>query len=571
MEITTLMIYKDPGYVENGIEKPGTDDVLPSPYFESTTISYYPGSKEIFRRLKIKLSYEDLIQCSYLKMIITGSNGRKSTYYGWIDSIEYATDDASDPVTIVNWHVDPWRTYLGSAVFGAGVITRRTADDTIPPQDYSHQYVQISDSNVLINNDTSGVYWIIMNVNCKLDSTEEYSGIRTITFPVAKSGQPLYISDGSTAYLCPTIDQLLQGNIAKYFGIDQANVYGAWISPIAPCTVIPETIGGHYCYDLSGNWLAYKRNSIQGSSSSYGWFVRIALSNAYIARLAVVDPTTPATTIHTSDTEAYVITDFDGQPIGTLPWGMKINAYSYRVVVADTSAYISIRFLQGSSDDPIEAPSEGLEINIPLKSMPIPENAYSAYIYSGQAEYDRVTMEVNRNSTLQSGIAGTANSGVQGALSGAIMGGMAGAVGGPIGIGAGAAIGAVTSMLGQAISTGADYAISGDTNAKLLEATKTYQANQANSLMLPGSGVDWIIHGQNISIITLEWDAYSKAQRQADIDQYGAHVYEPKSDCSDLIAAKGPIQIRNLIVTGSIPPYVKQYFINIFDKGVVIK
>ena len=150
------------------------------------------------------------------------------------------------------------------------------------------------------------------------------------------------------------------------------------------------------------------------------------------------------------------------------------------------------------------------------------------------------------------------------------MGAMAGSVLGPLGMGVGALIGGVTSALGGAITTSANYAYQTGAYADEMTRINDYKAaRQTNSLYFVGGGFDCLNNGiEGIHLVKLTFDDYSLTQRENDLELYGATVSEPMESCQSLVNTGGPLQIVNLTVRGDIPVEAKQFFRTRFAKGV---
>lgn len=89
---------------------------------------------------------------------------------------------------------------------------------------------------------------------------------------------------------------------------------------------------------------------------------------------------------------------------------------------------------------------------------------------------------------------------------------------------------------------------------------------------MQGNGFDAVRNGvQAPAIIRMTYDDYSVEQWENNISIYGATVSEPRSSCSSLIRAGGPLRIDNLEVTGDIPNPARAYIRDAFRKGVILK
>ncbi len=557
MTSATVEIWKDTGYTEGCMEVPKTSSTLSNPDFTFSGLEI--SSSSLFSEVKVKDDFESLYDCSYLRMTLEMNNGDDVTVYGWIDSVSVGSDSASSPMTRIQWHVDMWRTYISKVTFGSGIVKRRPSIGDIPPQPYGNRYtIAKTPRDILPDND---VKWVFLNVTRTVASQagDSYTTTHCYCYPVNITDAELNYQGEASGDISiinfPSLYQTVIGMFDEWLKIDPDAIFSAFISPVPPA---PASASGNV-WTMTG-WKATLIN--ESTSSPFGAFAVWTSDYSY--------PKQSFTTMAlTTDTDTYTITDLDRVPIGSLPWGISVSGGTYRIVNCDTSMYIKIWFtgsLTGVTFAEGSQPSNGLEFNIPLKALGVTSNAKSSYVYSGQQEFDREQMAIQREQAMQSGFANMGNQAVQGAAAGAMLG----ALGGPVGMAGGAAIGAVSSAVGGAIGTTADYFIQGAANDKMMAATIRQKAHQTASLMLPSAGYEWLEYGHAPQLIPVQWDDYSITQRAQDMQLYGAHVDEPRTSCQDLLTAGGPLQIANLVVTGSVPVQAKTYIKQRLANGVRI-
>ena len=554
MTTASLDIWKDTGYTEGCLEVPKTTSTLPNPDYSFDGLEISTSS--LFSEVKVRGEFAALFECSYLRMSIEMNNGDDVTVYGWIDSVAVGSDSAGSPMTRIQWHVDLWRSYISKVALGSGIVKRRTAEGTLPAQPYGPRYSLAGTPRQLIA--ASTIRWVFVNCTQMVDSKaitktlcypvdSAYPDERLVGCVTSPTVDPLY---------APSFSETMYGKYDELFGMDPDAIYSAFISPVAPCEY---TIQGDVYIPTGGGWVGEVFTSIDGESIGAWVNNPSSFAATYTARKF-------STMAQTTDITSYIVTDFDHEPVGALPWGISVSGGSYRIVNCDTSMYLSIRFTSSVSDFD-DAPLNGLEYNIPLKTIAAATNAKSSYLYSGQQELDRQQMALQREQALLSGTANTANQAIQGAMSGALIGGIST---GGLGLLPGALIGGVSSAVGSSISTAADYAISGMINDKLMDATISQKAQQTPSLTLPSSGTDWVVFGAMPELVPFQWDDYSVTQRSQDMALYGAHVDEPRASCQSLLTAGGPLQIANCTVTGSVPVQAKRYIKDRLSNGVRI-
>lgn len=574
MTSATVRIWRDCGFTEGTLEVPSKTSSLPS-YQYSFSLPAVPR-EDLFNSFRVKHAYEDLYDCNYLQVTYDMNNGDDVTVYGWIDAVRCISDTAGSPNTLIEWHTDLWRTFLSRASFGAGVVTKRPASGTVPPQTYSNMTQLKTGDPIALMPSSETIMWAY----CNLTTGTDTKTTTTYCWPVNPSQTEfqytvVYLFKSGAA---PSYTQTVTGAFDELLGVDPDAIYGCWLSPIAPA---PATVVKQSDTKTTVTMLPWGL-FVGASCTVFQYFAGSALG-----LLDHYPEQTTSVSAQTTDTEVFAVTDLDGMPVYSLPWGVPVTKSVVRTVNADTSMYITIRFINDSFSDNIDAGANGLTCSIPLKSIPMSSNAKSAYVYSGQQEYDRESMNIARNQALVSNITslmtGTANNAVMASLgnsktdqSGRYM---LNSSGKPIPTGSGAVStatkagmsipGASLLTMGTGIvGTEIDYFATGYFNDRTMDATMDYKAHQTSTLTLPGSGIDWILHGRVPMLVKLKWDSYSIAQRDSDIALYGISVREPTSDCTALINKGGPMRIQNLNVTGSIPPGAKHYFRERFAQGV---
>lgn len=558
MTSATVEIWKDTGYTEGCMEVPKTSSTLSDPDFTFSGLEISTSS--LFSEVKVKEDFESLYDCSYLRMTLEMNNGDDVVVYGWIDSVSVGSDSASSPMTRIQWHVDMWRTYISQVTFGSGIIKRRTAEGDLPTQPYTSRYSMAKTPRELFPE--SDWIWVYLNYTYTETSGDtSFTKTNTMCYPVDPNDitKQIIIFGLTASYIgkCPSYVNTVEGSFDELLGLDPDAVYGAFLSPVPPGPVSVEPTSKNW-YTIPG-WANMQFKKISDTSGFYTFRRSGDEGDPY----ALQSFTTMA---QTTDTTSYILTDMDRQPVGVLPWGIAVNGGTYRIVNCDTTMYLSLRFNASSGNIDGMQPVNGLEFTIPMKTIGVTSNAKSSYIYSGQQELDREQMAIQRTQALQSGLVNIGNQAVQGALSGGILG----ALGGPGGVALGAAVGAGSSIIGSAIGTAGEYAISGIANDKMMDATLRQKAQQTSYMTMPSAGQDWVYNGHVPQLIPFQWDDYSITQRAQDMQLYGAHVDEPRTSCQDLLMAGGPLQIANLVVTGSVPVQAKTYIKQRLANGVRI-
>ena len=542
MASATVSVWRDCGFTEGTLEVPSKTSSLPTPTF-TYELPAIPRAS-LFSQMSIKAPYEDLYDCSYLKAVFDMNNGDDVTVYGWIDSVECSSDTANSPMTVINWHIDYWRTYAYKASYGAGVVRRRPkGSKEIPPQDFRARYYTSTEMKSLFP--ASNQWWIIFtfiqNQTVPLFQTA-LTYICVAAFPVDVARPDFsYSVTGTDAFgtdtitrKCPSFNQVVEGFFDEMVGLNPDALSACFLSPIPP-----DEFTGSVTLSASGWIVHHPEKSGVLEELGYGCLCRVKYKK------------TPKYTVEragtvTDDVDTYAITGFNGELIGTLPWGLNVDSFESRLIIDATAAYIEIR-CRG-----ITGTSEGCTFNMPLLQVSVTSNSTSSYVFSGARDADiQNRKEQLVMSTFQSLIPIGKGMGEMAALPQAAGGASMKKVAALASAEAG--MDAVTNGVGAMVSqAGKDRSI----------------ANQSQRFVMTGTGWDVVDYGQRPRLIKMSMDDYSRVNRLMHIDLYGAEVNEADADCDALIAAGGPLRIENLNVGGSIPTEAKDYLRKRFSQGV---
>lgn len=551
--ITQIRLWYDTGFTEGCTEVPEINGSLPTPSL-TYDASFTPSTSDIFSRLKLRVPYTTLMNCSYLAISLDMNNGTDKVFYGWIDKVNIISDTESNPLTEILWHVDLWRTYISSVTVGSGMVNRRPllTNDSVPPQSYPYRTEMVNSSpiyfgdwNGSITDDTWSVIFTF-NYNYKSYTTNE-DGSQTIDinytasgvgmFPVSRANPQSRQSVGS--YYAPSLFEVVNGQWDELIGLDPESIKGVFIAPTT------NVVSG---YIFSG----YKVT--QPEVAACGFYKANGMAFTTLGATAMTLPGT----VMTDDNNTYYITGFDGEIIGSLPWGTPVSSLFYTLIIDSSAAYLQIR--AGDEDAHIE----GTCFTIPLPALELSDNAWSSYVYSGARSADlmqkQLEAEQARESTYVSTISNVSSSVASSA--------MLGSLGGPVGSLGGALIGGASSLISGTIGAEANYALTTKYNDAFQDIVDYRTARQTNGLLISGSGFSCLATGRRPALFKATKDDYSVQQRANDISLYGVHVSEPRSSCQSLIQQGGPIQITNAVVTGSVPVEAKQYIRQRLAQGV---
>ena len=607
MATATVEIWRDTGFTEGSVEVPSKTSSLPNPSYQFTDVNIPRG--DLFSTIKLAQPFEDLYDCSYLRITLDMNNGNDVILYGWIDTVSCASDTAGYPNTVIDWHPDLWRTYINSAQFGAGLVTRRPYTTDVPPQIYPFRLKDVRETNVIIPR--SNIWWVVFKFVQKQRFFSQLITANCIgTFPIdidnpnamfEVSGKDMHGDETVTAKTIP-YTYLAAGFFEEFLKLDPGTLVSVFLSPISPFEV--NASSNTYSGDLS----VYRAQPFPGTDY-FGFLVKIDANpfKEYTAN-------TPSLT--TDDINTTIVTDFMGNSVGTIPWGMQIKEWKYRVVMDANQAYIDLRGMPYYTEYGVTVtetrgtctPLLGTDFTIPLIPMDITENSLGSYNWSGQRDADRQAIQNQAVMSVMGGIAGMpgdvasgylfANAGTAharerykgqlndyytkvdnfknkglfpvGGFTPEMIEGVtnarkqlsymnASATAMMKASGAMSAIGIGATALTSLVSMG----MQDSQNVKM-------HAAQTNNLALMGTGFDPFNYGQPITAITMWPDAYSRVQRENDLELNGARVSEPTEDITSLIEAGGPLQILNPVVKGAIPTPAKEYIKQRLESGVRI-
>lgn len=570
--ITQLRIWNDPGFTENCLEVPKKGATLPSP---SRIIAgpLNPSKGRMFTSIQVREDYVTLMNASYVAVYIDMNNSADLTLYGWVDSVVLESDTDGYPMTTINWHIDYWRTYISQARFGSGMVRRRPlkSNDVLPPQSYPYRYMTNDTSFTTTIPAWGETWWVLMYV---VQNITDESGSGT-TSVVKWMTWPVHITNPSGNYgvgnstaggPAPSMNDVFLGRLEEVLGLDPQSIFYACLVPVPPNI---DTYNGSVSRTSVKGWTAE-----QVSDNANSWVLTASGPSAFDTTTRELLTESTSEHLMTSDNVVYGVTGYSGELLKTLPWGIAFNTVAIRLIASASSVVVMLSFLdntgEGSDASNLSPAVNGMTVAVPAITIDVTSNAWSSYVYSGARQAEMDQRQLQAESQAVSGGISTGVSALNGALSGAVLGAMVGTPGGPLGMAAGALIGGVTSALGGALSTGANYAYQTGAYADEMQRISDYSAsNQTNTINIPGGSWDFFTNGIfGIHLVKMDKDEYSVTQRDNDIELYGVNVSEPMESCQALVNAGGPLQITNLTVTGNIPVEAKQFFRTRLSKGV---
>lgn len=550
--ITKIEFWKDVGFLEGAIEIPRLD--APDPVNPDLTIEpdqpIIPSRERFFTKLKIKEYYDELMEMSYIRLTYE-LNDKTMIFYGWVRDISLESD-GDLPVTVIDWHIDEWRTWKSSVTFGSGHVKRRPFRDlaTTPIQNYGKIYRKFGSRKIDLftpPEDSPGypVWFIVFSYNTvgqDADGNDYITGTQIGCFPTNVGGPTLAKYDGTDQSYSLRPSEVDKGWLTTVFNIRPTTINGIWFTDIPPTDAIVRHSNG-YWYENSGDW-DYVRKQYNGTW--YGYFTGSPRNYSYHSDLTFAEPVTA------DEQHQYSIVGIDGNIIYSLPYGMTVTKVTSGLIITPTSCNQLFRFdFDGIYENRNSA--IGLLAMVPCPMIPVLSNAWSEYNFSGERQYD-IDMRKLQTET------GAVKQIAAGVGTGSMMGAF-----GPGGLligGAGGAVGGTTNYLVETFWQ----------NDKEQEILDRMKANQSPNILMSGSScIELVAHNTMIALYEFVPDDYSDQQIIATRNQFGISVDELMSSCDQLIRSTSPTgyyNIQNMIVNGNVPVSAKKWIREKFRSGV---
>ena len=578
--IIKIEFWKDIGFIDGAVEIPSVsaaDPVNPDIVIEPDE-PIMPSRERLFSEVKLKEYYSELLTVSYMRVTyeLKNSLGVDVPYifYGWITDVSL-TSDGELPATTISWHIDEWRTWKSAVSFGSGHVKRRPFIDidSTPIQNYPIRYLELDDTGIAITNGelipryvrnvfgthNDSIWWIIFTFNktTQVDQDTSITSIEKGAIPVwirntLTNGKLSNIvevhfkaTSSGTLIRGLSIAQLLEGKLDEYMGLPPDTINGVWISPYLFDPSILSGAGDSVdplVINLAG------LTAVQSGVLTYGYLNITNIMNYHSEQTVVPGTIITGGDLCSTETEQYIVTDFDGSKALDLPYGMKFTSWNIELIIEADTAAIAVSFRDG-----LDGRTEGTVATLPLPSLPVNTNALSEYVYSGQRDYDRESRTIESNASAW-------KSSATGAGSGAMMGAF-----GPAGL----AIGAAGGLSGGLISYGVEMLYQNDEEQRIMDRLK---ARQPSSLLLSSNAISVLLRGgKGPALRRLVPDDYSLSQIADMKNQFGISVDELSSSTDTLIKTTAPTgyyNIQNLIVSGDIPVSAKRWIRQKFASGV---
>ena len=523
----------------------------------------------IWTEMKVPLPWLQICTANYIVGTIEFNNPAASSLEvrGWIDSVEPVSDTEDYPVCRVKWHFDFWEMYKAVASYDYGQVKRRPYRNlsSTPIQNYPVRYYELSSDHEtskirlddhLISSQNNEIWFVIFSYNrpdpddntktetiygqIPVQLRPNYGGSVSIYGP--KDGEPATVRD----FMTPSLQDIYDGFFDEAFNIPPEDINGVWLSPFAFTPEVSYSVNGYVAADYINSLGAHTTVKIvEGNVPNpslpnyhYGfWRIQFLEYASYEKDMNVTS----------SEEERFVLVNVDGTRAHELPYGMQIMKAVIVPVLEPNEAYLQISFRDSTLGS-----LEGCSTIIPLLNLPVNENAWSTYAYTGKRDYEIGMRKLQTD-------ADAWKSSVSGAGTGAMMGAF-----GPQGLALGVAGGLLGGMTSYAVESLWQ-------NDEIRKNEDRLMANQLSTMLLSSNAMISMVRINGISIRKLVPDIYSRQQLQNTRGNYGISVDEILDSCDYLIRTISPTgfyQIPNLIISGPLPVEAKDTIKQKFSAGV---
>ena len=578
VRIYSKLTIKDTVYEEDDLHKPYfTRTAARQGDFKSfakdadrlyTFTNVQPRKGKEFEEMELGIAWDEFAGCKLFstpKLVVIkfpslNMAGAYTFIYGWIDDAEPVATKGPQTNTRIKWHVDWWLTWADYNWFmvmgqpqilanwhprrvtiGSGRLLKGPASFARPSSSAPRKWLLESAVSIIDGRDPNSLQSIWWAVMCTTETSgtppsEVVTGIKYYFWPVGRK------IDGAD-HVSPSWFIIYNGKIEEKMGIDPSRIQGFWLAPSQPWAKGKiKNLADVSVYELES--ATYDQTNIK------------ALPNS----------------VQTDDKRKIVFTDPTGAEMFTAPWGIQFKSIVTWYSIGTSSAALCVYL--GESNTPIEEReiyepteerkgAEGRFFSFPLPSLPVTENAWSSYTYSGQRDYDMQQKAIQRDRSAVNGIAGIGTQAIGGAL--------AGTAAAP---GAGTAVGAIAGLASGIIGTAVNYFTAGEFDSRDQRNVDTLTSRQTGGMILNAEGIGSVIQrcGSKVgwNMLTMVRDPVSLAEIEVEQEELGYDTDTYVVDCTTLISAGGPLRIEGLRVKGDIPKEGKEYIAGLFARGVNI-
>ena len=526
-----------------------------------TFTNVQPRKGREFQEMELDIAWDEFAGCKLfatpklvvIKFSSLNMAGSYTFIYGWVDDAEPVATKGPQTNTRIKWHVDWWLTWSDYNWFmesgqpqilanwfprrvtiGAGRLLKGPSQFARPSSSAPRKW--LLDSAVSMtsdqdpHSDTDRWWWAVMCTTKTRGAppSEVVTDIVYYFWPIGKK-----MSGAANA--SPDWLSIYSGHIEEEMGIDPSRIQGFWLAPFQPWT-------GGEIRDLPSG-------------------VSVLELTAVLSGITNIKPLSKS--VQTDDKHKIVFTDPTGAEMFTAPWGISFKNIVTWFDVGTSAAALCVYL--GETDTPIEERkgAEGRFFSFPLPSLPVTENAWSSYTYSGQRDYDMQQKAIQRDRSAVNGIAGIGTQAIGGAL--------AGTAAAP---GAGTAVGAIAGLVSGIAGTAVNYFTAGEFDSRDQRNVDTLTSKQTAGMIVNAGGYYGNVppYGPMIgwNMLTMVRDPVSLAEIEVEQEELGYDTDTYVADCTSLISGGGPLRIEGLRIRGDIPKEGKEYISGLFARGVHI-
>lgn len=524
-----------------------------------TFTNVQPRKGKEFEEMELDIAWDEFSGCKLFstpKLIVIkfpslNMAGSYTFIYGWIDDAEPVATKGPQTNTRIKWHVDWWLTWADYNWFmvsgqqqilanwfprrvtiGAGRLLKGPSQFARPSSSAPRKWLLENAVSMIDDRDPhsdTGGWWAVM-CTTEASGTPTSEVVTDIVYYFWPIGEKITGADHSS----PGWFAIYTGQIEEVMGIDPSRIQGFWLAPSKP-------------------WIGGRIKNL-ATASVYELESVIAIKTNIKAL---------SKSVQTDDKKKIVFTDPTGAEMFTSPWGISFKNIVTWCDIGTSAAALCVYL--GETDTPIEERkgAEGRFFSFPLPSLPVTENAWSSYTYSGQRDYDMEQKSIQRDRSAVNGIAGIGTQAIGGAL--------AGTAAAP---GAGTAIGAIAGLASGIVGTAVNYFTAGEFDSRDQRSVDTLTSRQTAGMIVNAGGYGGIVqpYGSMIgwNMLTMVRDPVSLAEIEVEQEELGYDTDTYVVDCTSLISGGGPLRIEGLRVKGDIPKEGKEYIASLFSRGVHI-
>lgn len=458
------------------------------------------------------------------------------TIYGWIDSFQPIASKSPLSNTLVKWHVDYFLTYT---LYDWAKANRPTLTPLFKTWSYGSGRLTRGPDTYKRPTSIEPRLWLVDSLEDMFSIVPDEWAVLACTAQVDNQTNIVYYSfhiDGGIPDGCtmsqPTWSDIYLGLLEEKLGLDPKSILGAWMCPFQP-------------------W----ENGSAQDMVSRAVYAHVDLVSVKTVKKQFNDP------IMSDDTHRLIFTDPSGAEMYKAPWGIEIKSIFSWLDVGTNAANLCV-YLSATANPASEIKgAEGRYFTFPLPALPITENAWSSYVYSGQRDYDIQSKLLQRKEAAVTGLANAGNAAIGGAVAGSMVAPVAGTV-------TGALIGLSTATAGSTIN----YYVGKKYDAKNQALADKLVSNQTAGMIISAGSYAGLNpqagYNEGWSLIILRPDAISRAEIDSDTSQLGYQTNIFILDCSTVINGGGGLKIEGLNIKGDVPNEGKKAISDLFERGV---